>query len=356
MAVIIYLLKDQFTPMISIIIPVYNVSLYIEQCLLSITMQTYSQFEIILIDDGSSDDSFQKCLDFKRKWKKNDIIIFKKENGGVTAARKDGLKFAKGDWVTFVDADDTLPPNALESLVSAVKSNIGIVLGAHYRKCPDDGIEFCPNKSLGEFSAYDYIKINLRGTFEGAPWGKLFKRNLLADYIFDLPREIHTREDVIMNLRIALNNSYSVIFIEDAVYNYTWLRPDSAVSIFLKKFDLQYEFKTIDYQLSSLADNMKSDEFKSDIASLYMRYLWSWKKELFVLKKEDFIKILKIQKYVFFNNKKYFMKLLVVFVFITTGRFYNLFCHVLKKYICPFNDRFFWEVILLIMNVQNYIF
>lgn len=79
MAVIIYLLKDQFTPMISIIIPVYNVSLYIEQCLLSITMQTYSQFEIILIDDGSSDDSFQKCLDFKRKWKKNDIIIFKKE-------------------------------------------------------------------------------------------------------------------------------------------------------------------------------------------------------------------------------------------------------------------------------------
>jgi glycosyltransferase involved in cell wall biosynthesis len=311
--------------MISIIIPVYNVSSYIEQCLLSISLQTYTQFEIILIDDGSSDDSFQKCLDFKTKWKNNDIIIFQKENGGVTAARKDGVKLAKGNWVTFVDGDDTLPPNALESLVNSVKSNVGIVLGAHCRKYSHGEIEFWPNKSLGEFSAYDYIKINLRGAFEGAPWGKLFKRKLLADYIFDLPREIHTREDIIMNMRIALNNPDNVVFVDDVVYNYTWLREDSAVNVFLKKFDLQYEFRTVDYQVSSLTDKINSDEFKSDIATLYMRYLWSWKKKLFVLKKQDFRKIMKIQKYIFLNNKKHLSKLLLMVVFITTGRLCNFF-------------------------------
>ena len=95
--------------MISIIVPIYNVELYLEKCIESIINQTYKDIEVILINDGSTDKSGIIC----DKYAKIDdrIIVLHKENGGVSSARNKGLDIAKGDYIAFVDPDDYIEPN-----------------------------------------------------------------------------------------------------------------------------------------------------------------------------------------------------------------------------------------------------
>ena len=107
--------------LISVIIPVYNAEKYIEKCVNSLLTQTYSNFELILVDDGSKDKSFDKC----EKLSKEDdrIRLYKRENGGASAARNTGLKHAKGAYIIFVDSDDFVSQNYVENLYFALKDN-----------------------------------------------------------------------------------------------------------------------------------------------------------------------------------------------------------------------------------------
>lgn len=100
---------------LSVIIPVYNVSFYLEECLSSVVHQSLQDIEIICINDGSTDNS----LEILKKWGKKDnrIVILNQENKGVSAARNEGLKIAKGNYITFVDADDMVCPNIYSSLI-----------------------------------------------------------------------------------------------------------------------------------------------------------------------------------------------------------------------------------------------
>lgn len=102
-------------PILSVIIPVYNVSFYLEECLSSVVHQSLQDIEIICINDGSTDNS----LEILKKWGKKDnrIVILNQENKGVSAARNEGLKIAKGNYITFVDADDMVCPNIYSSLI-----------------------------------------------------------------------------------------------------------------------------------------------------------------------------------------------------------------------------------------------
>ena len=92
--------------LITIIIPIYNVEKYLRECLDSVINQTYKKLQIILIDDGSNDNSGKICDEYKEK--DNRIEVMHKANGGVSSARNAGLKIAKGDYITFVDGDDYL--------------------------------------------------------------------------------------------------------------------------------------------------------------------------------------------------------------------------------------------------------
>lgn len=91
-------------PLVSVIIPVYNVGKYLDECIESILSQTISNFEIILVDDGSTDDSLNIC----NKYKNKNVIVIHQENSGVSAARNAGIKVAKSEFITFVDGDDWL--------------------------------------------------------------------------------------------------------------------------------------------------------------------------------------------------------------------------------------------------------
>ena len=114
---------------ISIIMPCYNSEKYLGSCLDSVLAQTFEDFEVILVDDGSRDDTLKIAQDYARRDPR--VHVLAKENGGVAAARNLGLEHARGEWITFVDSDDLLPDHALETLLSGARENVDLVVCAH---------------------------------------------------------------------------------------------------------------------------------------------------------------------------------------------------------------------------------
>ena len=104
---------------ISVIVPVYNVEAYLERCVESILQQTYAHFELILINDGSTDSSGQICYHLASQYE--NIKVYHIENAGVSNARNMGIQLATGSWVTFIDSDDFVTQDYLATLVSAVE-------------------------------------------------------------------------------------------------------------------------------------------------------------------------------------------------------------------------------------------
>ena len=101
-------------PLITVVVPIYNVEDYLNKCIESIVNQTYKNLEIILVDDGSPDNSPKMCDDWAKKDKR--IKVIHKENGGVSSARNIGIDKSKGEWITFVDADDWIEKTYIEDM------------------------------------------------------------------------------------------------------------------------------------------------------------------------------------------------------------------------------------------------
>ncbi len=114
---------------ISILIPAYNAEKFIGQCLSSIAAQTFVDYEIIVSNDGSSDGTVDSVRKFMTDYPEMDLTLISNPNGGVSLARKRALEKATGEWVTFVDADDTLPSDALANLYSLAGDDTDLVVG-----------------------------------------------------------------------------------------------------------------------------------------------------------------------------------------------------------------------------------
>ena len=199
---------------VSIIIPVYNKAQYISNCLESLLKQDFDGFEIIAVDDGSTDDSGRICDD--KAAQDSRIRVIHTENGGVTAARRKGVEQATGEYIMFVDADDMLLPNAIRALYNAIESNgADEVIGTYkdqYDNCYDSGWRgFMPCEPL--------IRnlLSIRNSF-CVLWGIMFRKSLL-DGCLNAPREIVEREDSLMQIKCLMKNP-KVFFIADAVYLY----------------------------------------------------------------------------------------------------------------------------------------
>ena len=109
------------TPLVSIIIPVYNVEQYLDQCMETVLGQTYSNLDIILVDDGSKDKSSQMCDEYVAKDKR--VKVLHKENGGLSSARNKGLELAKGQYIIFPDPDDYLEKDYIQTIINTIKTN-----------------------------------------------------------------------------------------------------------------------------------------------------------------------------------------------------------------------------------------
>ena len=192
---------------ISVIIPVYKAETFLRMCIDSILKQTFKDFEIILVNDGSPDHSGQICDEYAAQHQ--NIIVIHQENAGINKARYIGVKKATSDWITFVDNDDTLPIDALERLYAQTE-NTELVIGSFVN------LEVDENLSLEQYR---------QGVIDSTlippqPWGKLYRKELFSESTFDFPREIDGAEDMIMSIRILFSLTCSPRFVKKSVYNF----------------------------------------------------------------------------------------------------------------------------------------
>lgn len=219
--------------LVSIIVPVYNVEKYISECIESIINQTYKNLEIILVNDGSTDNSLKICNTYKDK--DDRILIIDKRNGGLSDARNYGINIARGKYFCFIDSDDYVDEKYVELLYKAIKENNVDLALCNIVSVNDDKI------ALEKFT-YDnsYIKSGkeiLNDYYNGhhvediVAWNKMYSRELFNEYRYNVGK-IH--EDEFLTYKILYNlDKVAIVGIE--LYNY---RKNNA-SIVNKKFNIK---------------------------------------------------------------------------------------------------------------------
>lgn len=199
--------------LISIIVPVFNAQNYIEKCIKSIICQTYIDWELLLVDDGSTDSSYEIC----KKYINKKINVFHKNNGGVSSARNYGLKKSKGDYIVFIDADDYVDKNYLKNLYDNIRDNDLVVSG--YKEVYSNGKVNKRNFGKKDMTM-EYIKNKFDelylSNFLNSPFNKLYKKSLI-NCTFNENQILG--EDLLFNLQY-IKNCKHIISINNTDYNY----------------------------------------------------------------------------------------------------------------------------------------
>ena len=194
-------------PKISVIIPVYNAEKYLERCIDSILAQTFTDFELLLIDDGSKDKSGEICDEYARKDKR--VKVFHKANEGISATREFGILHGGGNFIQFVDSDDWIEKTCLEDNLSlAEKSNADIIINDYYIDVKDKSILRC-QKYNGNL-----IEDIFNGNVFGALWNKFFRADTIKSSGVGFIHNLSFCEDIVFlcellksapNLNIVVN-------------------------------------------------------------------------------------------------------------------------------------------------------
>lgn len=200
--------------MLSVIVPIYNVEAYLERCLDSITSQDYSNLEIILVDDGSPDKCGQICDQYAKKDSR--IRVIHKTNGGLSSARNAGLDVAKGDYISFVDSDDSIMPHMYSTMVSVIEENGLDILQCKVKRIKKGRIsEPVCNDSLKITSGYDAM-LDCLANDGASVWSKVYTKKAIGEVRF--PKGRIFEDSATMYLFTA--NAEKVGFISKAFYCY----------------------------------------------------------------------------------------------------------------------------------------
>lgn len=207
------------SPLISVIVPIYKVEPYLQRCLDSVVNQTYTNLEIILIDDGSPDNCPQICDDYAAK--DNRIVVIHKENGGLSDARNVGLDICKGEYISFIDSDDWVADIYIESMVKAILDNNADMAVVNFKRSPY-ALNFYPpslictkTEILEHIQAVEKLWSSEETIFVTA-WGKLVKASLYKNIRF--PKGF-VHEDVYTSYKL-LYFSQKTIFLDAPLYYY----------------------------------------------------------------------------------------------------------------------------------------
>lgn len=221
-------------PKISVVVPVYNVDKYLPDCIRSLVSQTYRNLEIILCDDGSTDESGRICEEFAAE--DNRIIIIHQNNSGVCAARNAAFKKISGDYVTFVDSDDYLEKNAYETAMNSIREHSADACFFGWRRIreKDMKVEHTFKGKNGIGSAIDAVEQALIfNGYAGHIWNKIFSTSYWQmDGKIDLPKmnsEYAVGEDCEWLMRMMVPYQ-KVVFLAEELYNYR-VRSNSAINI-----------------------------------------------------------------------------------------------------------------------------
>lgn len=306
--------------LISVIVPVYNTEKYLGRCVDSIINQTYTNLEIILVDDGSPDNSPAICDEYAKKDQR--VKVIHKENGGLSSARNAGLDIAKGDFISFIDSDDFINRDMYKVLIDALGDSD--IASVQFKTVKDDVIaDDKQNITTKTVYGLDYLKNICIRTMSETVWDKLFKRDLIGKLRFDKTR---LNEDFLFLSQILLKNP--TVCCVDFVGYYYFVRAGSISRSGYGK---------------SLRDSLYNAEFIATIIDKnvpnltpYIRayYVYQARTIIIVMTKEQFKnekEIVQRCRVIIKENKKYIKKSFLKFKD-------KLFCYVFKDF--PYLAKF----------------
>lgn len=294
--------------LISVIVPIYNVEKYLSQCVNSLINQTYKNLEIILVDDGSLDNSGKICDEFSEIDSR--IIVIHKENNGLSSARNAGLKIAKGNFIGFVDSDDWLDENMYEILFKLIKDNDSDISCCKFFKTADseEKVPVIDNEIIQSFNNIDGLNNFYTDLYTQTvvAWNKLYKRNLFDNVTYPTGK-IHEDEGTTYKLFYKANK---ITYTNKPLYYYRTTPNSITTRKFNKKrldiidvYDEKIKFirsinnsaiysKTLKWYLFTLincyfecSDNMENNEkylasIKNKISETYREYNRAKEKQL----------------------------------------------------------------------------
>ena len=266
--------------MLSVVIPIYNSESFLAACIESVLQQTYMDLELILVDDGSDDNSGNICDEYAKRDQR--ITVIHQTNHGRSEARACGVLKAKGEWVAFVDSDDCLPQDALQSLYAVADDDTDIVLGNGY------SLGFRPCPKTMQMDEFRHLAVRGEGTI-GVPWGSLYRRQLLTvktsmqkseslPWVFDIPRHIINGEDYLFWLRLVFLTEKPVHIVEKNVYD---KGDEHTSSTFKWTADYCYELNELRFQSIPAEQHRKflSDTVADRLANMLSVAMWSRRQE-----------------------------------------------------------------------------
>lgn len=265
--------------MISIIIPVYNAEKFLERCLQSVISQSYQDLEIILVNDGSLDNSLNICHSFSHKDKR--VKVMTQTNSGVSSARNNGLSSATGEYVMFVDSDDYMLPGMCEMMVNTLESK-----GADCVICgttetwgglwaPVEDVDY---EDLTSFKM-DFIK-HLRTELLSPPWNKIYKRAFIT---LDFDTSVSFGEDLMFNLNY-FNNCNKISFVTKAPFYHEKANENSLVHrVYPSRL---YEIETVHSAVLNFYDGMDPEVNQKYIRDLLVYFRAIVQNEYFSIKEK----------------------------------------------------------------------
>lgn len=252
------------TPLISVIVPVYNAEKYVSQCIDSIINQSYKNWELILIDDGSSDGSGLICESYAKTDQR--IIVYHKQNGGVSSARNYGLDRARGTWITFIDADDWFSPGVFE--LGLCYTDFEVIRFPFNFVHSSDGSNTVPSFLDVSLTKDSYLELVVgRETLLGV-CGGMYKNNLFYGKRFN--ESLSNGEDWLM-LTVILQSALNVKILNRQLYNYNRYNENSCISTLNSKKvdDSLYALRIISESL--INRSLSNSLARAKVELLYLR-------------------------------------------------------------------------------------
>lgn len=272
-------LHSSVSDLISVIVPVYNGEKYLRRCIESIINQSYKLIEIILINDGSTDNSGEICNAYALS--DNRIRVIHTENNGPATARNLGIERAKGSFIFFVDADDFIENNALNLLVESYNRHRADIIVGDFKKIKNGIIEdrrdtsFSNNTLLTKQDIVVYSRSYLRKPNKyllfAFSWGRLFKSSIIKDNNISFNTDLHTFEDVAFNFDY-LQYAGEVFFLKETIYNHTIYDNYSSATMAVGDNPRKlFGYKKALINLGNfLRNNVADDEIKKEVGHAYI--------------------------------------------------------------------------------------
>lgn len=215
-------MKKSENPKISIIVPIYNTERYLPRCIDSLLGQSFQDFEVLLIDDGSRDRSGEICDEYTIKDKR--VRAFHQENQGVSVARNVGIENALGEWIYFPDSDDVLMPGAFEMMMRLTNENTDYIM-CGYEVYDEDGqcTYAISEKKQQVKSKHDAIMEMFWPTdyrYQGYLWNKLYKTSIIKEYSMAFTKGIKFNEDRLFNVQYLCHINGDVAYTTSPIYQY----------------------------------------------------------------------------------------------------------------------------------------